>query len=76
MAYPSNNPIKDVSLNYEIRKEETSMELLEKILNDRNLYKAYKQVYKNKGVSGVDGVTVEELDVYLFQHKEETQNQI
>ena len=52
------------------------MELLEKILNDRNLYNAYKQFYKNKGVSGVDGVTVEELDVYLFQHKEETQNQI
>ena len=47
------------------------MELLEKILDDKNLYNAYKQVYKNKGVSGVDGVTVEELGVYLFQHKEE-----
>ena len=47
------------------------MELLEKILDDKNLYNAYKQVYKNKGASGVDGVTVEELCVYLFQHKEE-----
>ena len=47
------------------------MELLEKILDDRNLYNAYKQVYKNKGASGIDGVTVEELGVYLFQHKEE-----
>ena len=61
MAYPSNNPIKDVSLYYEIRKEETSMELLEKILDNNNLYRAYEQVYKNKGTSGVDGVTVEEL---------------
>ena len=52
------------------------MELLEKILNDRNLYKAYKQVYKNKGASGVDGITVEELGVYLFQHKEEIKEQI
>lgn len=52
------------------------MELLEKILDDRNLYNAYKQVYKNKGASGVDGVTVEELGVYLFQHKEEIKEQI
>lgn len=52
------------------------MELLEKILDDKNLYNAYKQVYKNKGASGVDGVTVEELGVYLFQHKEEIKEQI
>ena len=52
------------------------MEILEKILNDRNLYNAYKQVYKNKGASGVDGITVEELGVYLFQHKEEIKEQI
>ena len=52
------------------------MELLEKILDDRNLYNAYKQVYKNKGAIGIDGVTVEELGVYLFQHKEEIKEQI
>ena len=52
------------------------MELLEKILDDRNLYNAYKQVYKNKGASGIDGVTVEELGVYLFQHKEEIKEQV
>ena len=52
------------------------MEILEKILNDRNLYNAYKQVYKNKGASGVDGITVEELGFYLFQHKEEMKEQI
>ena len=59
-----------------LERKETSMELLEKILDDRNLYSAYKQVYKNKGASGVDGVTVEELGVYLFQHKEEIKEQI
>ena len=52
------------------------MEILEKILNDRNLYNAYKQVYKNKGASGIDGITVEELGVYLLQHKEEIKEQI
>ena len=52
------------------------MELLEKILDDNNLYNAYKQVYKNKGTSGVDGVTVEELGVYMYKHKEEIKEQI
>ena len=53
------------------RKEGTSMELLEKILSKENLNKAYKQVYKNKGASGVDGVTVDELFLYIEEHKEE-----
>lgn len=47
------------------------MELLEKILSKENLNNAYKQVYKNKGASGVDGVTVEELFSYIKDHKEE-----
>lgn len=63
-------------INVEIRKERTSMELLEKVLDDKNLFKAYKQVYKNKGASGVDGVTVDELGYYMYQHKEEIKEQI
>ena len=47
------------------------MELLEKILSKDNLNNAYKQVYKNKGASGVDGVTVDELFSYIKEHKEE-----
>jgi len=62
--------------NVEIRKERTSMELLEKVLDDKNLFEAYKQVYKNRGTSGVDGITVEELGVYMFKHKEEIKEQI
>ena len=46
---------------YDNRKRGTDMELLEKILSKDNLNKAYKQVYKNKGASGIDGVTTEEL---------------
>ena len=52
------------------------MELLEKILDDKNLFNAYKQVYKNKGTSGVDNVSVEELKNYMIQHKEEIKEQI
>ena len=53
------------------RKRGTSMELLEKILSKQNLNLAYKQVYKNKGASGVDGVTVDELFSYIKEYKEE-----
>lgn len=62
--------------NVEIRKERTSMELLEKVLDDKNLFDAYKQVYKNKGTSGIDGITVDELGYYMFEHKEEIKEQI
>ena len=55
----------------EIRKVETDMELLEKVLSKENLNMAYKQVYKNKGASGVDGVTTKELFAYIREHKEE-----
>ena len=41
-------------------KEETNMELLEEILNQDNLNKAYKKVKANKGVAGVDGISVED----------------
>lgn len=50
--------------------------LLEKILDDRNLYEAYKQVYKNKGTCGIDGIKVEELGRYMYEHKEEIKEQI
>ena len=40
------------------------MELIEVILSKENLNRAYKKVVSNKGASGVDGVTVEELGDY------------
>ena len=59
-----------------LEKKEQSMELLEKVLEDKNLYRAYEQVYKNKGVSGIDGMTVEKVGYFLYKHKEETKEQI
>jgi group II intron reverse transcriptase/maturase len=52
------------------------MELLEEILSRKNLNDAYLQVYRNKGASGVDGVTVEDSYEYLKDHKEELLEQI
>lgn len=63
-------------INVEIRKERTSVKLLEKVLDDKNLFEAYKQVYKNKWASGIDGVTVDELGAYMYKHKAEIKEQI
>ena len=40
-------------------------EMLEKILSNENIEKAYKRVYVNKGAGGVDGVTTKELEEYM-----------
>ncbi len=52
------------------------MELLEKVLSGDNIYEAYKKVYSNKGASGIDGVTVDELEEYLKYHLNEIKEQI
>lgn len=52
------------------------MEFLEQILTKENLNKAYKKVYQNKGTSGVDGITVEEVSGYLKENKDRILNQI
>ena len=46
------------------------MELIEVILSKENLNRAYKKVVANKGASGVDGVTVEELGNYIRENKD------
>lgn len=45
--------------------------LLEQILSRDNLNQAYKQVKRNKGAHGVDGMEVEDLLQYLKDHGEE-----
>lgn len=47
------------------------MELIEVITSKENLNRAYKKVVANKGASGVDGVTVEELGDYIRENKDE-----
>ncbi|MDR4949366.1 group II intron reverse transcriptase/maturase [Neobacillus cucumis] len=52
------------------------MELLERILSNQNMNEAYLRVYKNKGASGVDGITVDELKQYLIENKDELRQRI
>ncbi|HWR61897.1 MAG TPA: group II intron reverse transcriptase/maturase [Clostridia bacterium] len=45
--------------------------LLEQILSTGNLNRAYKQVKRNKGAGGIDGMQVDELLPFLQENKEE-----
>ena len=49
-------------------RDSAQPELLERILNKDNLNRAYKRVKANKGVPGVDGMTIEEALPYLKEH--------
>lgn len=65
------------AITYYVRgKGETSVELLDQILSNQNMNEAYLRVYKNKGASGVDGVTVDELKQYLKENKDELRQRI
>ena len=44
---------------------------LDSILSRDNLNQAFRQVKRNKGAEGVDGMSIEEANNYLRQHKEE-----
>jgi len=52
------------------------VELIEWILQDRNIDEAIKAVKRNKGAAGVDEMTVDELDAYFAHHREEIKSQI
>jgi len=50
--------------------------LLAQVLDRKNLMRALKQVKRNKGAAGVDGMTVEELPEYLTYHWSEIKSQL
>ena len=52
------------------------MELIEWILEERNMLTAIKAVKQNKGAAGVDGMTVEELDEWYIMNGEEVKEEI
>ena len=51
-------------------------ELLEKILDKRNMNEAYKKVCANKGAGGVDGMGLSELDGYIRENWDSIREQI
>lgn len=54
----------------------TDNTLLEEMLSDENIIKAYKQVKRNKGAPGIDGMTVNELKGYLDENIDAIREQI
>lgn len=56
--------------------EEQQVELIERILEDKNLDYAIEAVVKNKGAAGVDKMTVYELRHYFQKNKAEIKEQI
>lgn len=56
--------------------ETTTMSLIDEILGKENLSKAYKQVVSNKGVAGVDGITVDEVKNYFQNNWDKIKTQI
>lgn len=53
------------------RERDSAADLLEQILDRDNLNRAYKQVKRNQGAPGIDGMTVEEALPWLREHKDE-----
>ena len=44
--------------------------LMEEVTNRDNLNRAYRRVVANKGAAGVDGLTVDDLKVWIAAHKD------
>jgi len=63
-------------MNFGINRGVTTMELIEVIISKENLNRAYKKVVANKGASGVDGITVEELGAYIRENKDTIVNSL
>ena len=57
-------------------KRGNDMKLMEVILQDENLEEAIKRVKSNKGVAGVDKMTVDEIDEYFKANKETIKKRI
>ena len=65
-----------IAENTDIITELQTTGLLEEILRNDNLNKAYKKVKSNKGSGGVDGMDVDELLSYLQKHGKEHNQRI
>lgn len=50
--------------------------MIEQVLKPKNLYKAYRQVVRNKGAAGVDQMTVDELMSYLDTNRNQIINMV
>ena len=52
------------------------MKLIEEILSEENMSEAIKRVKTNKGASGVDKMSVDQIETYFKEHREDIVNSI
>ena len=50
--------------------------MIEQVLNRRNVMRAYRQVFANKGSAGVDGMPLKELYSYLTNNRERIESEL
>lgn len=50
--------------------------MIEQVLNQNNVMRAYRQVVSNKGSAGVDGMSVKELYEYLTKNRERIESEL
>ena len=65
-----------IAENNDIITDFQTDKLMEKILSNDNLNKAYKKVKSNKGAGGVDGMSVEELLSFLRDNRKQLKQQL
>ena len=63
-------------INFVVNRGVAAMKLIEVITTKENLNRAYKKVVENKGASGIDGITVEELGNYIKSNRDDIVNSI
>lgn len=51
-------------------KKQDGIQLIDRIVKDDNLWRAYKKVKANRGAPGVDGITVDELKAHMHKYFE------
>ena len=65
-----------IAENNDIITDFQTDKLMEKILSNDNLNKAYKKVKSNKGAGGVDGMSVDELLSFLRDNRKQLKQQL
>ena len=51
-------------------KKQDGIELIDRVISNRNLWNAYKKVKENGGAPGIDGITVQELKSHMHKYLE------
>jgi RNA-directed DNA polymerase len=67
-SHDAKNPHGGATMRRVTEQPDPKVNLLERILSRENMLCAWKRVKANKGVSGVDGVSVDEFPDYLKEH--------